>query len=189
MDNEICNDVELIGVFTKELEYSHDSFGEKFYKGVLSIRRQSGTYDNIIVMISEYMIPDIYLNRMVKINGDFRSYNDEHRHVRLSVLVKNIELTDEDFSNKIYLRGYICKEPIYRSTPKGRLICDIYLAVNRSYSKSDYIPCICWGRNATKMAGAHIGTLVVLCGRIQSREYIKEEISHTAYEVSVINII
>lgn len=188
MDNEICNDVELVGVFTKELEYSHESFGEKFYKGCLAVQRQSGIYDYIVVMVSEYIIPDNYLNNMVKVIGDFRSYNDENRHVKLSVLAKSIKITDNDFTNNIYLKGFICKEPIYRTTPKGRLICDIYIAVNRGYAKSDYLPCVCWGRNATKMANADIGTMVCVNGRIQSREYIKNEETHIAYEVSVISI-
>ena len=166
------------------------------------VRRLSNSQDVIPVMISERLI-DVtqdYRGEYVEIYGQFRSYNrhDEQKNrLILSVFAREIAFIDEEpdgsQTNMIYLDGYICKLPIYRKTPLGREIADLLLAVNRPYGKSDYIPCICWGRNARFASGFEVGEHVQVCGRIQSREYIKritenETQKRIAYEVSVSKI-
>jgi len=138
-----------------------------------------------------------YIGQHVKVDGQFRSYNryEENRNrLILSVFAQELEFVYEipegEKNNWIFLDGYICKEPIYRKTPLGRQIADLLIAANRSYGKSDYIPCICWGRNARFVSGISIGSRVQVYGRIQSREYVKKlddgvAEKRTAYEVSV----
>ena len=153
-------------------------------------------------MISERLI-DVtkdYTGEFIMVNGQFRSYN-RHEEMKnrliLSVFVREITFVEEELdgakTNQIFLDGFICKEAIYRKTPLGREIADLLVAVNRSYGKSDYIPCICWGRNARFAAGFEVGTHVQIWGRIQSREYVKkinetEAEQRVAYEVSVSKI-
>ena len=168
----------------------------------VSVRRLSEFVDYIPVMVSERII-DVeadYIGQLVYISGQFRSFNrHEERKNRLvlSVFARELEILepdcDEDAGNQIFLDGYICKEAIYRKTPLGREIADLLVAVNRSYGKSDYIPCICWGRNARFAAGFEVGTHVQIWGRIQSRDYVKklsetQVEQRTAYEVSVSKI-
>lgn len=168
----------------------------------VSVRRLSDFVDYIPVMVSERII-DVeadYIGQLVYISGQFRSFNrHEERKNRLvlSVFARELEILDpdcdEDAGNQIFLDGYICKEAIYRKTPLGREIADLLVAVNRSYGKSDYIPCICWGRNARFAAGFEVGTHVQIWGRIQSRDYVKklsetQVEQRTAYEVSVSKI-
>ena len=165
----------------------------------LSVSRLSDFVDFIPVMISERLI-DVnadYTGCYVYIGGQFRSFNrhEEHKNkLVLSVFAREIEFLDELWestkTNQIFLDGYICKEPVYRKTPLGREIADLLLAVNRPYGKSDYIPCICWGRNARYASGFQVGDRCLVWGRIQSREYMKkvseDEIERrVAYEVSV----
>ena len=171
----------------------------------VAVSRLSNFADNIPLMVSERLIDvsENYIGQKVYVTGQFRSYN-KHEECKnrlvLSVFVREIEFVEdseeveEDIkSNQIYLDGYICKEPIYRKTPLGREIADLLVAVNRSYGKSDYIPCICWGRNARFASGFEVGGHVQVWGRIQSREYVKkineDEIEkRIAYEVSVSKI-
>lgn len=185
----------VIGDFT----FSHEIFGEGFYMLDVEVARLSESCDIIPLMISERLI-DVeqdYKGAYVCVSGQFRSYNrheEKKNRLILSVFVREIEFIDEleesSKTNQIYLDGYICKEPVYRKTPLGREIADVLLAVNRPYGKSDYIPCICWGRNARFASGFEVGGRVQIWGRIQSREYVKK-ISETeserrvAYEVSV----
>ena len=165
----------------------------------ISLKRLSDSYDIIPVMVSERLL-DVtadYKGMYIGINGQFRSYNrhEEHKNrLVLSVFAREVEFLDEmeesSKTNQIYLDGYICKEPIYRKTPLGREIADVLLAVNRPYGKSDYIPCICWGRNARYASQFKIGERCAVWGRIQSREYMKkldeERIERrVAFEVSV----
>ena len=165
----------------------------------MAVKRLSESYDVIPLMVSERLI-DVngdYKGMYVCINGQFRSYNrHEERKNRLvlSVFAREIEFIDEleesAKTNQIYLDGYICKEPIYRKTPLGREIADVLLAVNRPYGKSDYIPCICWGRNARYANGFKVGERCAVWGRIQSREYMKKLSENdvekrVAFEVSV----
>ncbi len=182
-----------------DFTYSHEIFGEGFYMVDIEVARLSASSDIIPMMISERLL-DVtkdYKGCKIIISGQFRSYNrHEERKNRLvlSVFAREIEFVDEigenSKTNQIFLDGYICKEPIYRKTPLGREIADLLLAVNRPYGKSDYIPCICWGRNARYASAFQVGSRCAIWGRIQSREYVKkiseEEMeSRIAYEVSV----
>lgn len=196
------NRVSIIGEVVSEFEFSHEVFGEGFYLVNVSVNRLSDMVDIIPLMISERLV-DVtkdYRGRKIEVSGQFRSYN-RHEELKnrlvLSVFVREIEFIEEETeemkSNQILLDGYICKDPIYRKTPLGREIADLLVAVNRSYGKSDYIPCICWGRNARFAARFEVGVHVQIWGRIQSREYVKrlnedEVEKRTAYEVSVSKI-
>ena len=196
------NTVEVAGEVVTEPEYSHEVFGERFYIFNISVKRLSGMLDTIPVTISERAIniSEIRVGKRFKIYGQFRSFNkhmeNEHRLI-LSVFARDImELDDNQLDvneNYIFLDGYLCKEPLYRKTPLEREIADLLVAVNRSYGKSDYIPCIAWGRNARYASDLDVGTHIKICGRIQSREYTKrisetESEQRIAYEVSVSGI-
>ena len=193
------NQVSVIGEVVSEFTFSHEIFGEGFYLVSLAVSRLSAQVDVIPLMVSERLL-DVkkdYRGQTVEAIGQFRSYN-RHEGVKnrlvLSVFVRELnfleEFTDCTKTNQIYLDGYICKEAIYRKTPLGREIADLLLAVNRPYGKSDYIPCIAWGRNARYASGFEVGTRVQIWGRVQSREYTKK-LSETqcekrvAYEVSI----
>lgn len=193
------NVVTLSGEITSEANFSHEIFGEKFYNYTLTIARLSEETDNIQLAISERLImPDaLPVGSKVTINGQFRSFNKHegpNNRLILYVFVREIELIDEiTNANNIALNGFICKKPIYRVTPMGREICDLLVAVNRPYGKSDYIPCICWGRNAKYAASLEVSQEIIVHGRIQSREYEKklseEQVeTRTAYEVSISKI-
>ena len=188
-----------MGEVISDFTFSHEIFGEGFYVMDVKVQRLSESYDVILVMTSERLI-DVngnYLGALISVNGQFRSYNrhEEHRNkLVLSVFAREIEFVDEveesAKSNQIFLDGYICKPPIYRKTPLGREIADVLLAVNRPYGKSDYIPCICWGRNARYAGTFQVGDRCMIWGRIQSREYVKKLDEETmekriAFEVSV----
>lgn len=197
MENILNNKVEIVGEIITEPEFSHEIYGEKFYLVVVDIPRLSGTSDKIKVMISKRLMTDgmVEIGKWVKITGQFRSYNsfdNGSTKLILTVFARDIREPDiyEENPNMIYLNGYICKEPIYRTTPFGREITDMLLAVNRTYNKSDYIPVIAWGRNARFCKTLEVGDNVKIWGRIQSREYQKklseeETVTKTAYEISV----
>ena len=193
------NQVIMAGEIVSEFVFSHEVFGEGFYMLEISVRRLSNSYDVIPLMISERLI-DVtqdYRGETIAVSGQFRSYNrheEKKNRLVLSVFVRELEFAEEEpessRTNQIFLEGYICKMPVYRKTPLGREIADLLVAVNRPYGKSDYIPCICWGRNARYASGFEVGAHIQLWGRIQSREYTKkvseEEIERRiAYEVSV----
>ena len=193
------NQVTIIGEIASDFTFSHEVFGEGFYMVEVKVKRLSNSEDRIPLMISERLI-DVtrdYTGEYIMVNGQFRSYNrheEKKNRLVLSVFVRELEFLDEidenEKTNQIFLDGYICKEPIYRKTPLGREIADVLLAVNRSYGKSDYIPCICWGRNARFASGFTVGSHIQIVGRVQSREYVKrideENVEHrVAYEVSV----
>lgn len=190
------NCVTLIGKIINEPIFSHQVYGEGFYETVLQVNRLSEQTDNIPITISERLMQDypIEVGAEIGISGQFRSYNklvDGRSKLMLTVFVREIlEETSEHNPNVIELVGYICKEPIFRTTPFKREICDILVAVNRAYNKSDYLPCIAWGRNARYASGLEIGAKIAINGRIQSREYqkvIDENIieSRTAFEISI----
>ena len=193
------NQVTIMGKVATEFSFSHEVFGEGFYMVEVEVKRLSNSEDRIPLMISERLI-DVtqdYTGEYIMVHGQFRSYNrheEQKNRLVLSVFVREISFMEEEpdgtKTNSIWLDGYICKEPIYRKTPLGREIADLLLAVNRPYGKSDYIPCICWGRNARYASGFEVGEHVHLLGRIQSREYVKrisdtETEKRVAYEVSV----
>lgn len=201
MNREIKNNqVTLSGEIVSNFKFSHEVYGEGFYAAMLASERTSGQKDIIPVMVSDRLV-DVkadWTGRFVKVSGQFRSYNKhegERNRLVLSVFTTEFEEFEEmpfsdNYSNSIFLDGYICKRPNFRETPLGREIADILLAVNRPYGKSDYIPCIVWGRNARFASGLEVGTRLQIDGRIQSREYQKrisddEFETRTAYEVSI----
>ena len=194
------NVAELCGVVLSELRFSHKTYGEIFYTFVLGIERRSGYLDEINIMVSERLIFDNPPREgdFVEIKGQIRTYNeivDEKNKLNVVVFAKEI-YQSENFGyneNYIYLEGFLCKEPLKRTSPLGREICDMMLAVNRMYNKSDYIPCIAWGRNAGYAEKLGVGTKLALEGRIQSREYKKKLDDGTAemrkaFEVSVVKL-
>ena len=193
------NQVSIAGEVVSEFTFSHDVFGEGFYILEVVVSRLSNSYDMIPVMVSE-RLTDVKQNlkgKFVEVLGQFRSYNrheESKNKLVLSVFAREIKIADELSENAkpnhIFLDGFVCKPPIYRKTPLGREIADVLLAVNRPYGKSDYIPCICWGRNARFAESFSVGGHVQIWGRIQSREYQKkmsetEFEKRVAYEVSV----
>lgn len=193
------NQVTIMGEIASPFYFSHEVYGEGFYMVDVQVKRLSNSEDRIPLMVSERLI-DVsqdYIGEFIMVSGQFRSYNrhDEQKNrLVLSVFVREVEFIEEELdgakTNNIFLDGYICKLPVYRKTPLGREIADLLLAVNRPYGKSDYIPCICWGRNARFASTFEVGEHVQVIGRIQSREYIKklsetETEKRIAYEVSV----
>lgn len=208
MENAINNNnITLAGVVEREPEYSHEVFGEGYYIFMLKCSRTSGNKDTLPVMISDRLvnIREIKVGQVVTVLGQIRSFNrhvdDVKSKLILSVFAREIEILAQDTTelpfeeniNTVILDAYICKSPIYRCTPKGREIADILVAVNRPYGKSDYIPCIAWGRNARFAGGLEVGEHIQIRGRFQSREYTKrisdsEVETRTAYEVSVSRI-
>lgn len=199
------NHLVLVGKVTSEKRFSHEIYGEKFYIFDLAVPRLSGNADIIPITVSERLlsINELKIDSKITVEGQFRSYNsyeNERNRLVLTVFAKDItfvenqeeeiEVSKELVSNEVTLNGYICKKPIYRQTPFGREISDLLLAVNRAYNKSDYIPCIAWGRNARFCENIPVGTEVKVIGRVQSRTYEKKyedgrvEVK-IAYEVSV----
>lgn len=194
------NRVFLSGRVAREPQYSHELFGEGFYEFYLEVKRLSGQTDVLPVTVSERIMngADLTEGALVALSGQFRSYNkleNEHSKLMLTVFVRDFLPYDPDEQNPnlVELNGYICKSPVYRTTPFNREICDVLLAVNRGYNKSDYIPCIAWGRNARFVRDAEVGVNVIIGGRIQSRKYNKKLPDETieervAYELSVSKI-
>jgi len=202
------NQLVLVGKVTSDKRFSHEIYGEKFYIFDLSVPRLSGNADIIPITISERLLleEDLSIGKNIVIEGQFRSYNsyeNEKNKLILTVFAKEIKFAEdqeeefkpskENVSNEVILIGYICKKPIYRKTPFGREIADILLAVNRAYNKSDYIPCIAWGRNARFCENVPVGTQVKIVGRVQSRQYEKKYEDGTsevkvAYEVSIASL-
>ena len=193
------NKVYVYGEIVSNAEFSHEVYGEGFYNMTIKIERLSSQCDFIPITISERLLREegLKVGDMVALKGQFRSYNkqiDGKSKLALTIFVREIVPKIENYpTNVIELSGYICKEPIYRTTPFNREICDVLIAVNRAYNKSDYIPCIAWGRNARFVKSINVGEKVVLQGRIQSREYQKKINDYTvenkvAYEISISKI-
>ena len=190
------NKLRLTGTVTERPVYSHEVCGEEFYETKLSVPRLSGQEDVIPVTLSDRLLArtEVKPGAKISISGQFRSYNKlegEHSRLLLTAFAREILPADDEVNpNTIEILGYICKPPVYRTTPFKREICDVLLAVNRAYNKSDYIPCIAWGRNARFAEKLVVGDKVGLSGRIQSREYRKTdengvESVRVAYEISV----
>lgn len=196
MKNAKNNVVELKGTIVTEFQYSHEMVGEKFYVVYVESMRNSGVVDRVPIIISE-RLTDVTINCIGKfavINGEFRSYNKKTENkssLLLHLFVNEIHILEKKLEDENYisLTGFVCKPPIYRTTPLGREIADVMLATNRSYGKSDYIPCILWGRNAKYAQKIEVGMTIKVEGRIQSRKYVKKyddyEEERTTYEVSV----
>lgn len=186
----MSNQVNLVGKIISNFTYSHTLYGEAFYNVSLSVKRDSGKADTIPLLISERLmdVNKSYINQSFHVIGEFRSYNqhdEDKNRLKLYVFVTVIDLTDSGNVNDVFLEGYLCKSPKYRRTPLGREISDVMLAVNRTYGKSDYIPCILWGRNAQFIMSLNTGDRIRVAGRAQSRDYKKGEEVKTAYELSV----
>lgn len=193
------NQLLLTGVIATPFSFSHEAYGERFYITYLAIMRFSGNQDLIPIMVSERLVDTTkdLTGEWVRVEGDYRSQNlkvNGKSKVSLYAFARTFDISgnfDKDDENDIYLEGFVCKQPSYRTTPFGREITDIVLAVNRPYGKSDYIPCIFWGRNAKFAKECDVSTKLIISGRIQSREYAKhigegvEPEIRTAYEVSV----
>lgn len=198
-DNILNNEVELTGTVESDLKFNHEVYGEGFYSFVIKVMRLSDISDLINVTISERLLQNFSLNKgdTVTVSGQFRSYNnytESGNKLMLTVFARDININPEDSKlknpNNIYLNGFLCKKPVYRTTPFGREITDLLIAVNRAYNKSDYIPCIAWGRNARFAGGLEVGENIKIHGRIQSRDYQKkisetETVTRTAYEISI----
>ena len=198
------NHLVLVGKVTSEKTYSHEIDGEKFYIFDLEVPRLSSAVDIIPITVSERLLTnlDLEIGKKLCIHGQFRSYNsyqNERNKLILTVFAKDIVEVEEQeeneekkdvVTNEVTLSGYVCKKPIYRQTPFDREISDLLLAVNRAYNKSDYIPCIAWGRNARFCQNMEVGTEVKIIGRVQSRKYEKKfedgtSETRVAYEVSI----
>lgn len=195
LDNNL---VTVSGKIYSDPVVSHEVYGETFYNFTLEIPRLSSSEDKVPITVSERLIEikKIKVGQRVMLDGQFRSYNNYKSNgnkLILTVFARDIKFISEDEDegkNSIFLNGFLCKKPIYRTTPFGREISDILLAINRNYGKSDYIPCIAWGRNARYTNSFTLGENVKVWGRIQSREYQKkldsgEVDTRIAYEVSV----
>ncbi len=199
------NKIELCGVIASTPELNHKTYGENFYGFRLSCSRKSTEKDMLPIIVSDRLveIKDLQVDKRISVKGQVRTFNkhisDDKRKLLIMVFARDVREVEEEsesapeFNNNVKLSGYICKPPVYRVTPKGREIADVLIAVNRTYGKSNYIPCITWGRNARYTGNLDVGTRVDVEGRLQSREYTKklddgtEEI-RTAYEISVSRI-
>ncbi len=195
------NVVKVVGIVETEPQFSHEVYGEEFYNFKLRIKRLSDMYDILVVTVSERLIDRglIQVGELFEIKGQIRSYNNYTSDIRenklvLNVFARDIALLNKDdlerHNNEVEIIGFICKDPVHRSTPFGREITDVLIAVNRHYNKSDYIPCIVWGKNAKFVSKLEVGTKLKVWGRLQSRVYQKklengETIEKNAFELSI----
>lgn len=189
-----ANHITLRGTLMGLPEFSHENHERKFYRFLLEVERLSGTSDILPVVAAEDVLyaMDLFRGCRVEVSGQIRSFNSRAaagRRLVISVYASELTTSDGEPENDVTLTGAICKEPVYRRTPLGREICDVMLAVNRPYHRTDYIPCILWGRTAQETADLPVGARICLTGRLQSREYVKilpeGSEKRTAYEVSV----
>lgn len=190
------NIAELCGTLAQAPKLSHISRDEKYYVFPLEIGRLSGTIDRVNITASEQLLRECVLDASphIRVLGELRSFNNKSgvgSKLVLSVYARSLTPTDEEAHNRLFLSGILCKAPNLRRTPLGRDICDLMLAVNRRYGRSDYLPCIAWGRNAQTAAQLKVGDPLTLNGRLQSRTYVKvengESVEKTAFEVSIID--
>lgn len=193
----IHNEIIIQGWFTFAPEYSHTNNGEEFYTGILEVPRESGTHDKIPVTISQFAINEkLQTYQTYRFKGEIRTRNihnpnTDRMELELTVFVtEQLPVVMGVDNNKVELEGYVCKAPIGRKTPYGKNVCDILLAVNRKYKKSDYVPCVTWGRCAIRSEHFDVGDCLHVYGRLQSRDYIKRhpdgsKTTHTTYELSI----
>lgn len=189
------NHIELIGCPISAPRYSHSNHGRHFYTFPLEVTRLSGAIDCLPILVPRELLEHCQVEEGtgLHLQGQIRSFNNRcgsGRKLVISVLAESMEASCAEHDNRVSLQGIICKEPIYRRTPLGREICDIMLAVNRAYHRADYLPCILWGRCAQEAAVLPVGAEISICGRLQSRDYIKmidgTPQQRTAYEISAI---
>ena len=194
MENQVQNSLFLCGEIENPPIFSHEAHGIKFFTFTLLTKRLSGTFDRIPVMIrADLLSPEFIEGASVSVKAELRSYNkktENGNRLIVSAFAKEISLSEDgNHENDLELFGTLCKDPVYRKTPLGREICDLMLAINRRYGRSDYLPAIVWGQNARRAAELNVGNTVNILGRLQSREYIKLvdgiETVRTTYEVSV----
>lgn len=195
-ESNMTNKDSLTGRLSSNFQFSHKRNGICYYMAEIGAERTSGYTDNIPVIVPEKILTSLEKDSDISIKGQFRSRNqmtDGKKRLMLSVLASEMNILDGECKytdiNQVFLNGYICKEPTYRKTPRGRMISDVCLAVNRPYNHSDYLPCIFWGNNAKIVSSLPVGCQLQILGRIQSRIYYKKAgdilKKHTAYEVSV----
>lgn len=192
----IINHIRLCGTMETAPVFSHENHGRRFYSFILGVERLSGTLDRLRILADWALLneADCAWGERILVTGQVRSFNqitDTGRHLIISVYAETLELSDEAPDDQVTLTGTLCRDPVYRRTPLGREICDGMLAVNRSYRRTDYLPCIFWGRTARKIAALSTGARITLTGRLQSREYNKllesgETERRTAYEISAV---
>lgn len=190
------NRITLAGVVDTMPEYSHSILGENFYIFYLSCERMSGIADRLKCCVAEIFLPQIECGEALKIEGDVRVRKNKGNQSQLLDVYVFVGRIIEDYNgdeNEVVVEGFTCKTATYRETPLGRQIADFIVASNRLHGKSDYIPCIAWGRNAVRMAEIGVGTPITVVGRLQSRTYIKkldsgETEERTAYELSASKI-
>ena len=192
----IANHIDLIGSLASAPQFSHDNHGRRFFSFFLEVERLSGTIDRLPVLASEQLLRTTAAQEgdALHVTGQIRSFNSRtpgrHRLI-ISVLAEQMSVCGEPHDNLTALTGVICKEPVYRRTPLGREICDVMLAVNRAYRRSDYLPCILWGQNAQAAQAYPVGMTLLLTGRMQSRDYLKRlpdrTEQRTAFEISAIS--
>ena len=196
MEQPICNQIRLCGTLETAPTFSHENHGRRFYRFLLAVPRLSGTVDLLPVLADLALMEqaDCAWGEQVIVTGQIRTFNrpdPERRRLIVSVYAKGLELGCEEADNQVLLEGALCRDPIYRRTPLGREICDAMLAVRRSYRRTDYLPCIFWGRTARLAARCCAGDRLRLTGRLQSRDYVKllpdgREETRTAYEISAV---
>lgn len=192
----VINQIRLCGTMDTAPVFSHENHGRQFYSFFLAVERLSGTVDRLRVLADLTLLNETECawGERILVTGQVRSYNqvdDTGRHLVISVFAESMELTDQAPDDAVTLTGTLCRDPVYRRTPLGREICDGMLAVSRSYRRTDYLPCIFWGRTARQMAALAAGARITLTGRLQSREYSKllpdgETVTRTAYEISAV---
>ena len=194
---DFCNSVVLRGALSGRPEFSHNGRTEEFFTFPLEITRLSGAVDTINIIAEKQLLQmtEIDDGDCVEIIGELRSYNNKSgsgSRLVITVLAKSIQITDGEDMNSVTLCGVLCKKPNLRRTPMGRQICDMMIAVNRKYGRSDYLPCIAWGQTAQNTAELNVGDRVKVEGRIQSRKYIKNDngipVERTAFEVSAVSV-
>ena len=196
MEQITVNHITLTGALASAPEYSHSNHGRRFYSFYLEVSRLSGAIDRLQILAPEELLASTCVTEgdALTVEGQIRSFNNrapKGRKLIISVLAEAIAVTDGPHANQVLLRGVICKEPIFRRTPLGREICDVMLAVNRAYRRSDYLPCILWGQNAQAAQAYPVGMTLLLTGRMQSRDYLKRlpdrTEQRTAFEISAIS--
>ena len=189
-----ANQITLRGNLSAPPTFSHENHGKQFYRFFLEVPRLSGVADTLPVIADKSLLESAGADPggMLTVTGQIRSHNvrtDGRRHLMIFVFASALTCEDGEALNDAVLEGFLCREPIYRRTPLGREICDVMLAVPRPYRRTDYIPCILWGRSAQEAASALPGSKLHVTGRLQSRDYIKvidgESFTRTAYELSV----
>ena len=190
-----CNRVLLRGELMELPVFSHENHGRRFDRFTLEVERLSGTKDRIHVIVEEGLLAELDpdAGELVEVEGQVRSYNNrsgQGRRLVITVYALRVAVVDGEPENQVYLRGRVCREPVYRRTPLGREIADVMLAVERKYGRSDYLPCILWGSLARMAADCEKGQMIWLQGRLQSRTYIKRledgQEERTAFEISAI---